>query len=160
MRETRTCLEKYEWKEVKLVSLLRNISTNKSLRVLRSTEKKCHRGTTNAPLTSSRKLINGKVHVTSLFFPCKARADQMRIIENNTKRTKSERMQSKRTSSLASLSALALVHPPVSRPPFRTPSPRIGRRRRRFRPWTRFLSARRLLSKKKKKQIASTWRRA
>jgi len=159
MRETRTCLEKYEWKEVKLVSLLRNISTNKSLRVLRSTEKKCHRGTTNAPLTSSRKLINGKVHVTSLFFPCKARADQMRIIENNTKRTKSERMQSKRTSSLASLSALALVHPPVSRPPFRTPSPRIGRRRRRFRPWTRFLSARRLLSKKKK-QIASTWRRA
>ena len=159
MRETRTCLEKYEWKEVKLVSLLRNISTNKSLRVLRSTEKKCHRGTTNAPLTSSRKLINGKVHVTSPFFPCKARADQMRIIENNTKRTTSERIYSKLTSSLASLSALALVHPPVSRRPFRTPSPRIGRRRRRFRPWNCFLSARRLLSSQKK-QIASTWRRA
>ena len=160
MREARTCLQKYEWKEVKLVSLLRNITTNKSLRVLRSTEKKCHRGTTNAPLTSSRKLINGKVHVTSPFFPCKARADQMRIFENdNTKRTTRERIYSKLTSSLASLSALALVHPPVSRRPFRTPSPRIGRRRRRFRPWTRFLSARRLLSKKKK-QIASTWRRA
>lgn len=32
-----------------------------------------------------------KVHVTSPFFPCKARADQMLIIENDDERDKGEK---------------------------------------------------------------------
>ena len=62
---------------MKLVSILRNITTNNDVRVLRSTEKKCHRGTTNAPLTSSRKLINGKSprHFTFLSMQSARRSD-------------------------------------------------------------------------------------
>ena len=74
---------------MKLVSILRNTTTNKNLRVLRRTEKKCHRGTTNAPLTSSSKLINGKSprHFTFLSMQSARRCASQRTREK-TKRNR------------------------------------------------------------------------